>query len=175
MFEEYLEDAYIFALHARECKDDREAKRFYRASVFYAASAIEAFINFIGDTLIKGDTLESYEVALLTDKKFGLMDGHFQVIEKFTLYGIEEKIRFLLNKFDPTLDLSRFAPWSQYNEFKDFRNNIVHPVRDEDERTTDDYYQKIRMGLSSVTQLMNHLCVRIFKKPLRKRILDLTI
>lgn len=46
MFEEYLQDAYEFfqaAQKAAEAKDERVARRFYRAAVFYTSGAIEAF------------------------------------------------------------------------------------------------------------------------------------
>ncbi|MDO9351276.1 MAG: hypothetical protein Q8N70_12725 [Deltaproteobacteria bacterium] len=47
MFEDYLEDSYYLALKARESTEEREKKRYYRASVFYAISSIEAFINYM--------------------------------------------------------------------------------------------------------------------------------
>ena len=53
MFEDYIQDAYSFYELAKaktNTGDEREAKMFYRASVFCAASSLEAFVNFIGET-----------------------------------------------------------------------------------------------------------------------------
>lgn len=110
MFEEYLEDAFSFAVVAKESSDEREAKRYYRASVFYVASALEAFINYISSILIQGD-LQQCEIALLTDKKFRLNNGRFEVSEIFQLHGIEDKVKFLICKFNPSFDFEHFAAW----------------------------------------------------------------
>ena len=48
MFEEYLQDSNEFlsiAERALKASSEREASRYYRASVFYSAGAIEAFVN----------------------------------------------------------------------------------------------------------------------------------
>ncbi|GAH06858.1 unnamed protein product [marine sediment metagenome] len=54
MFEDYLEDSNYFATKASEVTNEREAKRYYRVSVFCAMSAVEAFTNYIGETLAQG-------------------------------------------------------------------------------------------------------------------------
>ena len=51
MFEEYLTDSNYFAVKATEIKEESEKKRYYRVSVFCTMSAVEAFINYIGNTL----------------------------------------------------------------------------------------------------------------------------
>jgi hypothetical protein len=54
MFEEYLQDAFEFLTIAEELlskNKERDAKRYYRASVFYTASAMESFINYIAVAL----------------------------------------------------------------------------------------------------------------------------
>ena len=60
MFEEYLQDSYIFLSIAEEASkkpNEREARRYYRASVFYAAGAIEAFVNYIADSFAQAESL----------------------------------------------------------------------------------------------------------------------
>ena len=174
MFEEYLEDAFSFAVVAKESSDEREAKRYYRASVFHVASALEAFINYISSILIQGD-LQQCEIALLTDKKFRLNNGRFEVSEAFQLHGIEDKVKFLICKFNPSFDFEHFAAWSQFIEFKDFRNAIVHPTHEYDEIELDEYRRKIKMGLSAIIEIIDLLCQLIIKKPLRQKIKDLTL
>lgn len=174
MFEEYLEDAFYFAVEAKEKSDKREAKRYYRASVFYVASALEAFINYISSILIQGD-LKQCEIALLTDRKFRLNNGRFEVGEIFELHGIEDKVKFLICKFNPSFDFEHFAAWSQFIEFKEFRNTIVHPTHEYDEIELDEYRRKIKMGLSAIIEMIDFLCQLIIKKPLRQKIRDLTL
>jgi hypothetical protein len=175
VFEDYLEDSYYFAVEAGKPIEERLAKRYYRASVFYAASAIEAFVNYIGDFLVRGGHLAPYELALLTDKRFVLNNGRFELLERFEVHGIEEKLKFLIYKFDPSFDFGSFPVWSQYMVFKDFRNMIVHPSHEEDEIDIKEYEKKVRMGLKSIIEIIDYLCNRIIKKPLRKKIKELTV
>ena len=44
-----------------------------------------------------------------------------------------------------------------------------------DEIDIEEYKRKIKIGLSSAIEIMNRLCKGIFKRPLRKKILDLSI
>ena len=174
MFEEYLEDAHYFAIEAKEKAEAREAKRYYRASVFYVASALEAFLNYISSILIQSD-LQQCEIALLTDRKFRLNNGRFEVSDIFQLHGIEDKVKFLIFKYNPSFDFEHFAAWSQFIEFKDFRNAIIHPTHEYDEIELDEYRSKIRMGLSAIIEIIGLLCQLIIKKPLRQKIRDLTL
>ena len=174
MFEDYLEDAYYFATEAKEKTIEREAKRYYRASVFYAVSALEAFVSYVSGILIQGG-LQPYEIALLTDKKFHLNKGKFEVSEIFKLYGIEDKLKFLFCKHKPDFDFEHYSAWSQFIEFKDFRNAITHPIHEDDEISINDYQKKIKMGLSAIIEIINCLCIEIIGKPLRQKIRDLTL
>ena len=57
MFQDYLEDAsqfYQLAETKNANGEEREAKMYYRAAVFCAASALEAFVNLIGFTFSQG-------------------------------------------------------------------------------------------------------------------------
>lgn len=174
MFEEYLEDAYYFAIEAKKQTTEREAKRYYRSSVFYAASALEAFISYISGILIQGG-LQPYEIALLTDKKFHLSKGRFEVSEIFELHGVEDKLKFLFYKYNPSFDFEHYPAWSQFMEFKDFRNSITHPIHEEDEIDINDYQKKIKIGLSAIIEIIDYLCREIIGKPLRQKIKDLTL
>src|SRR3990172_7658258 len=173
MFEEYLEDAYYFAESAKEQSDKRAAKRYYRASIFYAASAVEAFVSYVSN-ILKG-TLQPYEVALLTDVKFCLENGDFKLTDRFVLHSMEDKLKFLLCKTIPTYDFKTSTAWSQYIEFKGFRNSIIHPIHDEDETTVDDYHRMVKQGLSSSIELIDTLCKSILTKPLRQKVRDLVL
>ena len=175
MFEEYLEDAYYFAGMAKEYPNAREAKRYYRASIFYAASAVEAFVSYVNNILIQGGLLQPYEIALLTDVKFTLDNGRFELTDRFELHSIEDKLKYLLCKTIPSYDFKTSAAWSKYIEFKDFINSIIHPIHDEDETTVDQYHQIVKKGLSSSIDLIDTLCNSILRKPLRQKIRDLVL
>lgn len=175
MFEDYIEDAYFFATAAGRQSTEREQQRFYRASVFYAASALEAFVNYIADTFAAGDVLEPFDRAFLLDRKFGLRGGEFTILETTEFHRIDDKLRLLLHKFCPSFDLSKEASWSQFNELKDLRDSIVHPRHEEDDVTAADYRTRLSTGLGAVLKLIDCLCQGIFKRPLRQRLLDLTL
>jgi len=175
MFEEYLEDSNFFAIEASKAGSEREAKRYYRVAVFCAMSAVEAFINYIGDTLAQGETFPTYEIAYLTDKKFDVSGGTFQILEQIEYHRLEDKLKFLICKFVLNFDFVYTPCWSRLLEFKKFRDNIMHPRQDEDEIDITEYKKKIETGLSSAIEIMNYLCKGIFKRPLRRKILDLCL
>lgn len=175
MFEEYLEDSNYFAVKASEASSEREAKRYYRVSVFCAMSAVEAFINYIGDTLTQGEILQPHEIAFLTDKKFDFSERAFQIFDQMEYHKIEDKLRFLISKFAPDFGFDKTPCWSRLLEFKRFRDTITHPRQDEDEIDIAEYQRKLKMGLGSAIEIMNSLCKGIFKRPLRKKLLDLSL
>jgi hypothetical protein len=175
MFEEYLEDSHYFAIEASKAGSEREAKRYYRVAVFCTLSAVEAFINYIGDILAQGETFQPYEVAYLTDKKFDVSGGIFQILEQIEYHRLEDKLKCLICKFVPDFDFVSIPCWSRLIDFKKFRDNITHPRQDEDEIEITEYKKKMEIGLSSAIEIMNYLCKGIFKRPLRKKILDLRL
>src|SRR4030042_6439665 len=124
MFEEYLADSNYFAIKALEIKREGEKRRYYRVSVFCAMSAVEAFINYIGDTLETSKTLECYEIAFLMDKKFGIVDGSFKISNQNEYHKIEDRLKFLFHKFDSNFNFNRNSAWSNFIEFKKFRDKI---------------------------------------------------
>ncbi len=173
MFEDYLEDAYEFGLKARTAETERDAKPYYRGAIFYAASALEAFVNFIGDSFEQAGSLDAYELAFITDRKFGYAKGHIDILDGLEFHRIEDKLRFLLCRFVPNFQFAANASWSRFLEFKHFRDSIVHPRHSDDETQIADYNKQLTIGLSSIIEIMNELCRGMFGKPLRKKLLDL--
>lgn len=173
MFEEYLEDSSYFVLKALEQDNEREAKRHYRVAVFCAMSAVEAFINYIGETLAQGEVFQPYEIAFLTDKKFDLLSGTFQMLDRVEYHKVEDKLKFLIRKFIPDFDFEHTPCWSRLLDFKKFRDSIIHPRQEQDEIDIAEYKKNLETGLSSAIEIMNSLCKGIFRRSLRKKILDL--
>lgn len=174
MFEEYLEDSHSFLMTAGEAfavSNEREARRYYRASVFYSAGAAEAFVNYIADSFAKAQSLTDHEIAFLNDRRlvFSVDRG---LSERTEYHSIDDKLRLLLNRFVPGFDFSS-SLWSRFMQFKDFRDLLVHPRQAEDETAIAEYQTRVQIGLSSVIELMNCVSMGIFGKPLRRQLLDL--
>jgi hypothetical protein len=173
MYEEYLEDAsYLFNVAGD--KEGREAKKYYRAAVFYAFSALEAFVNYIGDTLEQGGT-EPYEVAFMTDKKFGIDKDRFKILDKSEFHRIEDKLRYLIHKFCRNSDVINSPCWSGFKDFKRLRDSIVHPKNSEDGRTCEEYKRDVKVGINSVIEIIDEICKGFFKRQLRVKILELKV
>lgn len=175
MFEDYLEDSNYFVRKALEVTNERESKRFYRVAVFCAISAVEAFINYIGETLTQGKIFQLYEIAFLTDKKFDFSRGTFKILDQMEYHKFEDKLKFLICKFVPNFDFDHTPCWSRLLELKKFRDMITHPHEEEDEIDIGEYEAKLKTGLSSAVEIMDYLCKGIFSRPLRKKLLDLSL
>ena len=174
MFEEYLQDSHNFLSIAEEAykkSNEREARRYYRASVFYSAGAIEAFVNYIADSFAKAKSLTDHEIAFLNDRRlvFSIDRG---LNERTEYHSVDDKLRLLLSKFVPGFDFSS-ATWSNFMQFKQFRDLLVHPRQADDKTEIVEYQIKVQAGLSSIIELMNCVSKGIFKEPLRKQLLDL--
>jgi len=174
MFEEYLQDSYEFLLIANSkcsASKEKEAKRYYRASVFFALGAMESFVNYIADSFAKAKSLEEYEICFLNDK---VMYFQFDkgLIERTEFHKLDHKIRLLVNKFIPEFNFQSIT-WNNFMRFKNFRDTLVHPRNIEDETELGDYKQTIQQGLKAIIEIMNNISNGVFKKPIRKQLLDL--
>lgn len=178
MFEDYLQDAYSFYELAEEktnLGEEREAKMFYRASVFCSASALEAFVNFVGETFKQGNNLDKNEIAFLNDKVLEISSTKGTVEEKTKFNSIDGKVKFILKKFSVPVDVSSSAQWRHFIEFKGLRDSLVHSKSIDDERTITDYQTGIKNGLNANIDIMNSISNKIFSKPLRKSLTELKI
>jgi hypothetical protein len=174
VFEEYLQDAYEFLSIAEELTgegNERKSRRYYRASVFYASGAIEAFINYIADSFAKAGSISQHEISFLNDKalRFSIDKG---LIERSEFHRLDEKIRLILHKFISDFDFQSVT-WVKFMEFKDFRDDLVHPRQLDDVTSPIEYRKKVRAGLKAIIEIMNSISKGMFQKPLRKQLLDL--
>lgn len=174
MFEDYLKDSRHFFDSAEAAGDLEDARRSYRASVIVGMSALEAFVNYLADTFAQSSVYPHYEVAFLSDRKFGVSDDRFAILDQLEYHRIEEKLRFLLKKYVSSFDFEQDRHWAQFLAFKKLRDSITHPRFDEDQTTKSEYSQQIKHGLDAVISLIDVLCQGIFQKPLRQNIKDLT-
>jgi hypothetical protein len=134
MFEIYLQDAAIFLNRGRilESRGQLEdAYRYYRASVFCSYSALEAYVHYISASFDHAGNIERHETAYLNDKRL-YFDPSEGVKERIEYHPLEGKIRVLLRRFAPELDLGGNM-WNRLKGFKVFRDSLVHPkVLDDD-------------------------------------------
>lgn len=173
MFEEYLQDAYEFLKIAQNCKDERKARRYYRAATFYIAGAIESFLNYVAESFAHAQNLTQHEIAFLNDKNLVFSPDKIAVIERIEFHKTEDKLKILIKKFLPNLDLRVTNWWRELQEFKDFRNSLVHPRLSEDETDNTTYNSKVTSGLRATILGMSEINQGIFGKPIRKQLLDL--
>ena len=173
MFEEYLEDSYYFyelALNSA-INNEREARRYYRASTFYASGAMEAFVNYVAEGLSQGKPFEIHEIAFLQDKTFTPQRG--KLVQQTRYYSIDDKLKFIVVKYDPDYDFGTNKSWNNFIEFKRFRDLLVHPRQGGDEKEVAEYKKQVQSGLSSIIAIMNSVSINVYGQPLRKQLLDL--
>lgn len=175
MFEEYLQDAYTFYSMAKKSQQERETKMFFRSSVFCAASALEAFVNFIGDTLSKGGNLDKNELAFLNDKILEVSPSKAQVEEKSKYFSIDNKLKFIIKKFNVSIDVSASPQWSYFSDLKTLRDRLIHSRDDQDNVSVVEYEAKIKNGLNAHIDIMNAISQKLFTKPLRRSLTDLKL
>jgi hypothetical protein len=174
MFEDYLQDSYEFLALADASADDgsdREARRYYRASAFYASGAIEAFVNHIAECFAQAGNISPHEIAFLKDKAlvFSAAKGLY---ERSEYHRLDDKIRLVMKRFVPSFEYQGVT-WVKFMEFKDFRDSLVHPRGQEDETGVAEYRNKLQSGLRSIIEIMDEIARGMFGTPLRKQLLDL--
>jgi hypothetical protein len=172
MFEEYLEDSYYFYESIGKMTVKREKERYLRASIFYVASAIESFMNHIGETFNKGESISEHEIAFLLDKKIIFDSDKIEVKDKIEYHKIEDKIKLIVRKFSCNFDFNS-SEWSDFMAFKRFRDLLIHPREMDNEISIEEYKNQTEKGLKSSIAIMNSISLGIFKRPLRKKLLDL--
>jgi hypothetical protein len=177
MFEDYIQDSFLFYKLAEKSAstNEREARMYYRASVFCAASSLEAFVNFIGDTLKKGDTMDKNEIAFLNDLALEMSPTKAKIESRTKYYSVDSKIKFILKRFNVPFDTKIATPWRHFIEFKTLRDSLVHPRNQTDELALAEYKNKINSGLNANIDIMNAISKKLFSKPLRKSLTDLKL
>lgn len=177
MFEDYIQDAYGFFRMAEDCvdSDERQARMFYRAAVFCAASSLESFVNFVGDTFKKGQSLPATEIAFLNDLSLEVDPSKAEVESRTRYYSIDDKIKYLLKKFGADIDVRTHPAWQKFKNLKEFRDSLVHPREISDEVNIQIYRDRIREGLNANLDIMNSIAKKVFGKGLRTGVAELRL
>lgn len=173
MFEEYLQDSAHFYQKAIETKaNEIESKRYYRASIFFAVSAIEAFVNYVANSFELARNLNREEEYFINDKVVYFNDSKCEFQEKTEYHKLDHKIKYLIKKFHIEFDFTG-GEWSEFQQFKKYRDSLVHPRKIEDETECAEYKKEAKRGLTRVITLISILSKGIYRKKLRKKLLDL--
>ena len=175
MFEEYLIDSHEFfcnATEARNSGDIDKARRYFRVSILCAFNALEAFVNYTAKSFEEAKKIDKLEICFLLDQEL-FFSPTLGVKTRVRFNPIDEKLKTLLRRFSPDFDFGKSATWSDLEKFKNFRDSLVHSRKTEDETNLGDYDAQTKSGYKAVIELMNLISKGIYKKPLRKSILDL--
>lgn len=177
MFETYLSDASHFIERAKMSSGDLgddEKIREYRASIFLTASALESFVNYIGETFCENSSLTLHERNFLNDIQTEVDPKKGTLVEREKYQSLENKIRYLISKFNINhLNIATLPEWSQFKEFKIFRDQLVHPRDIVNEFKLADYKKHAENGLKVSILLIDGILSGIFDRNLRKQILEL--
>ena len=138
--------------------------------MFYTAGAIESFVNYVADGLADAN-LPLHEICFLKDKTL-MFSAAKGLTERTQYHSVDDKIRVLAKRFAPGFNFDD-KTWITFMDFRKFRDSLVHPREDEDVRDIIQYRKKAASGLQATIEVMNQLSKGIFRKPLRKQLLDL--
>jgi len=173
MFEEYLKDAHFFLTKAIDESEIELSQRYYRVSIFCELCAIESYVNYIAQPLELAEVMNTHETAFLLEKKVELIGDKFEIIDKMQFQKLEDKLRFLIIRFDKTFDFEKNPCWPRFMELKRKRDELTHPRHDKDDTSVSSYERISKNGLNAIIEIINRLSTAIFKRGLRKQILDL--
>lgn len=174
MFEDYLTDASYFIESAKSTTIDSRTKvRDYRVSIFLISSALEAFINYLGETFKDSQNLSLHERDFINDLQTEVNPKTAMLDKKEKFQALDNKIKFLISKFSIQLDMAITPEWSHFKDFKSFRDSLVHPREQASEFTEQDYRKHAERGLKSAIFIIDKLLSGIFDRNLRPQVLDL--
>lgn len=172
MFEEYLQDASALFDLGKTSDDERISRRYYRATVFYSYSALEAFINQISETLYDSKNITKEQYYFLIDKKQEFSATTFKLIIKDEYHRVDEKIKLIIKKYSPKFNFAN-TDWTHLIELKKIRDSLMHPKNSEDQLELNEYVRIINNGLNGVIATINNMNQFVYRRPLRLQILDL--
>lgn len=175
MFEDYLFDSNYFYQEALKSEEEVLKKRFFRVSIFCLTSAIEAFVNYIGSSIEIAESIDKNEIAFLNDKTIEIKPSSGNTSERTKYYSIEDKIKFIINRFNVEIDIGSDSNWSHFLRIKKLRDDLIHSREVNDETDIDEYKSTIKNGINSGIYLINEVSNKIFGKQLRRSLLDLKI
>ena len=123
-----LEESKRFLEKAKSA-DSEDVPPFLHAALLLAFSSLEAHVNAMAEDFATEFTdLTQHEVGVLREKEVRLEDGHFVVSNTLRMVRLEDRIRFICNRFGKKkpIDFSE-AWWNRLIEAGRLRNELTHP------------------------------------------------
>lgn len=123
-----LEESKRFLEKAKDSSDaGKEA--FLHAAVLLAFCSLEAHINSMAFDFAEHMELTPHELGLLREKRVRLENGRFEVTESLEMVRLEDKIRFVCDKFAKNRVDFTSTWWSRLAEATKLRNELTHPKK----------------------------------------------
>lgn len=176
MFEDYLTDSkYFYEKAVSSSANEELAKRYFRASVFCAASALEAFVNFVGSTIDTANTIDINEIAYINDIVLEVSPSKGKTEKRTKFNPIDGKLKFIITRLNVNIDIDKDANWSNFKQFKKLRDRLVHPREEDDDVSLKEYKNELKKGLNANLYIIDKITNKLFSKGLRKSLTDLRI
>jgi hypothetical protein len=124
-----FEDSEYFLQEAKklEAKDPHVSRRYVRAAIITALTAVEAFVNTMLFLLEEGTDLDLAETAFVQEKRLELTEDGYFGVRGHRFSSLEEKIRFLHWRREGVGIPKGDAAWRSFIEAKRLRDELVHP------------------------------------------------
>lgn len=171
MFEQYLMDASRLY---EKSNNNIDEILYLRSVIFHLAGAVEAYVNDLPSAFEGSEKYSSFELDFLMDRTWQVVPQSATVKEITRFNSIKDKLKFLARKHQRDGYVILDAPvWGKYIQFKDFRDKLVHPREDLEDVSIEEYRYEASEGLKTIIELLNLLSQSIYRKPLRKRLLEI--
>ena len=173
MFEDYLFDAAdLFKIAKENIKiNEKVCRRYSRLTIFCLFSSMESYVNYVAEVFMDKEIIDYKARLYLADKRIAF-DKQKGMIESEEYHRLEEKIRLLDRIFSCGMKYNT-KYWSDFKKLKSLRDSLIHSRREEDDTPINDYFESIDGGFESILTIVDTLSLGIFKKHIRKKILDL--
>ena len=122
------EEAKRFYEKSIEVKGAESKDPYYHAAILLGMSALEAYVNGIGEDIMCNPHIPIHEQSILTEKEIELERGEFILSNKLQMFRLTDRIEFLFFKFGKIKLNGSGHQW--YGNLKvsiKLRNSIVHP------------------------------------------------
>jgi len=121
-----LEEAKRFLEKAQDPTSPNPAP-FLHASLLLAFCSLEAHVNSIADDFAEEMPLSPHEIGLLREREVRLEKGRFEVTETPKIVRLDERVKFICERFARKQVDFKQPWWSRLIEAIRTRNSLTHP------------------------------------------------
>jgi len=127
--EHLFEDAKYFLHAARqyEATHEEKSRRYVRACIVTAFTALEAWANFLCFWIAEHGDVERHEEAFLREQRLDFTEEGYFTLRGSRFNSLEQKIRFLHWHSNGVPIPRDDVVWASFLQAKKIRDRIVHP------------------------------------------------